>query len=238
MSTRRLALLIVALLLGHSLVLAQVPSSRRWEVTGAFGASTGGPSRAIELAMIAGGLNDPHDNGCCTPPAFFPETWGGGNLRGTLAVSYAVRPWWMLRLQTTTTDFGATKGYHDPFSGPSGWLELEQSVTSVSALTLFGMGGLRVGAGPSLHRVAVSSIDDNTGRVSQNSHTTRLGLALHAGVSFPARTLFFAHASAQYQMVGDVDVGPYTADDSVTTMPRTRASFSYRRINVGVGLRL
>ena len=206
---------------------------RRWEISWTAGGSSGGAAVAITGAMSAAGLNSTIPGGC-----FFLGCWGdihhpwsddGGTTR-MLAVSYAVRPWWTLRLQHTVGDLSETLGYR----APSGWLSLRQSVTSVSVLAVVSAGGLHAGVGPSLHRLAVTREEYHP----SNSRRSRVGMTFHSGLSLPARTRVFADVAVQYQLVGSMNVGPLTTSDSTATMARTRASFSYRTVKVGFGVRL
>lgn len=143
-------------------------------------------------------------------------------------VSYMVRPWWTLRLQHSTADLGETFGYLAPYS----WVSLRQAVTSVSVLAVISAGGLHLGAGPSLHRPAITRAE----YPETTSRRSKLGMTFHAGLSLPVRSRVFADIAVQYQLVGSMDIGPFTVDS--TTIARTRAAFSHRTIKLGMGVRL
>ncbi len=183
--------------------------------------------------MSAAGFNSTTPAGCffgyCWGPIPHPETYGGGPT-GSLAVSYAFRPGYALRLQRNSGDLGETLGYRAPW----GYLFLRQSVTSLSAMVVVSVGGLHAGAGPALHRPLITRTDGRGGRW----HQTKLGMTVHAGLSVPTRSRLFADVALQYQLVGSMTAGPFTASDSSATMPRTRSSFSYHTIKLGFGVRI
>lgn len=190
--------------------------------------------QAIRSAMAAAGLNGTRPAGClfgyCWEPQFHPMIFQGSQT-GTIAVSYLARPGWRLRFQATAADLDAVSGYRDP----GGWLFLHQHVNSYSALMVAGVGGLRLGAGPAFHRTAVIRSD---GGMDRSVVRFKIGMTLLAAITLPAYKRFFAELSAQSQIVGSGPIGPYTAADSTTTMARTRGSFSYRTVKLGIGARL
>jgi hypothetical protein len=214
---------------------AQTPPrpNRRWEISWTAGASRGRSAREVRTAMSAAGFNSTTPAGCffgyCWGPIFHPTTSAGGPTT-SLAVSYAFRPGYALRLQWHSGDLGETLGYHEPGT----YLFLRQSVTSVSSLFVVSVGGLQAGAGPALHQPVIRRTDGQSGRWRQ----TKLGMTFHAGLSLPARSRFFADAGIQYQYVGSMTAGPFTTADTAATMPRTRTSFSYHTIKLGFGVRI
>jgi len=207
--------------------------NRRWEVTWTAGASRGGSAQEIKAAMSAAGFNSTTPAGCffvyCWGPIFHPQTSAGGPTT-SLAVSYAFRPGYALRLQWNSGDLGETLGCHEPWA----YLFLRQSVTSVSTLFVVSVGGLQAGAGPALHRPVITRTDGEGGRWRQ----TKLGMTLHAGLSVPARSRLFADVALQYQYVGSMTAGPFTTADTAATMPRTRMSFNHHTIKLGLGVRI
>jgi len=235
---RRLAwaFLAVATLGGATWGGAQASSTpsrpnRRWEFSWTFGGSSGGAAATIMGAMSAAGFNSTLPAGCfiwCWSDRSHPWSDGGGPT-SMLALSYAIRPWWSLRLQQTSADVSATFGYH----ATSGWLSLQQSVNSFSVLAVVRAEGLHLGGGPALHQLTITR--DGQERGSQRN---KLGLTFHGGLSIPARSRVFADLVVQYQLAGSVDIGPYATSDATATMARTRASFSYRTIKLGMGVRI
>jgi opacity protein-like surface antigen len=214
---------------------AQTPPRphRRWEITWTAGASRGASVQEIKAAMSAAGFNSTTPAGCfggyCWGPVPYPATYAGGPT-ATLAVSYAFRPGYVLRLQSTSGDLGETLGYHDPW----GYVFLRQSVTSVSALFVVNVGGLHAGAGPAIHLPSITRFDAQAGRWRH----TKVGMTFHAGLSVPVRSRLFAEVAVQYQLVGSMTAGPFTTADTAATMPRTRTSFSYHTIKLGLGVRI
>jgi len=225
---------LLAALLGTSVLAAQQPRRlRRLELMWAAGTSGSGAPAPIQAAMAAAGLGDTYPAGCflgwCWPDQNHPGSLGS-SLTVNVAASYALRPWWVVRLQSGRADLGETTGYH----APAAWLTVRPSVRSTSALTLVRHFGLQVGAGPAFHRVTISGADYEGAR----SHHNKIGLTLVAGVFFPERTRFFFDLSYQQHIVGSVDIGPLRTSDPTVTLPRTRASLSYHTVKAGMGLRL
>ncbi len=225
-------LLTIATVCGDTVLTAQTPP-RRWEISWIVGASKRGSAREIAAAMSAAGFNSTLPAGCyiiyCSGPIPHPVTYSGGPT-GTLAVSYAFRPGYALRLQWNNADLGETLGYR----APAGWLFLRQSVRSVSTLFVVSAGGLHVGAGPALCRPEIERTDGQGGHWRQ----TKIGMTFHAGLSIPERRRVFADIAVQSQLVGSMAAGPFTTSDSSATLPRTRTSFSHHSIKLGLGVRL
>jgi len=184
--------------------------------------------------MVAAGLNRTLPAGCfifwCWDDIAYP-TMHRGERTTSVALGYRVRPWLTLLLQRNSADLGETNGWRS-FED---WLTLRQWVTSYSALAVVNAGVLHAGVGPAIQRLAV--VREAWNPVTEAKHT-RLGVTVHAGLTVPAHTRLFAEVALQYQMVGSMAFGPLAASDSTTTLPRTRASFDYHAIKVGMGLRL
>ena len=68
------------------------------------------------------------------------------------------------------------------------------------------------------------------------AQTTRAGFVLYGGFASPSRKRVFAEISVQRSIVGSVDVGP-SAGSTMVAVPRTRVSFNYTTIRMGLGLR-
>jgi len=230
MRARVTAILAVAMLGNVPALEAQ----RRWEISFISGGSSGGSAPAIASSMVAAGLNRTLPAGCfilgCWADIAYP-TMRRGERTTSVALGYRVRPWLTLLLQRNTADLGETNGWRSP----EDWLTLRQWVTSYSALTVVNAGVLHAGVGPAIQRLAV--MREGWNPVTE-AKRTRIGVTVHAGLTVPAHTRLFAEVALQYQMVGSMAFGPLAASDSTTTLPRTRASFDYHAIKVGMGLRL
>lgn len=218
---------------------AQDPSarpSRRWEFTLTAGGSSGGAATSFETAMSAEGFGDLQP--CllfCSGTISSPHSVGGEITRG-LTIGYAVGHGWRVRAEWFSADLGETLGYHDPAT----WLFLHTSVGSLGLSGTLPLGDiLRIGAGPSLNVIDITRTDSPGG---PPSHVTRLGITLHGGLTFPARSRVFVEAQVHRALVGTADVGPFTAQEiggtTQVTLTRTRVSFSYTAIRVGLGLRI
>lgn len=184
--------------------------------------------------MVAAGFDNTLPGGCflgyCYGPSPHPAILAGG-MTPSISITYVPRPGWRFRAQYTSAQFSQVLGYRDPGE----WLFLQQRVTSYSTIVMVSAAGLRLGAGPALHRTAVVRSD---GGIEQRVARTKLGMTVMGGLIIPAHKRFFAEVSVQSQIVGSSPIGPYTSSDSTTTMPRTRGSFSYRSAKVGIGVRL
>jgi hypothetical protein len=206
---------------------------RRWEISFTSGGSRGGSAPAIATAMTAAGLNQTLPAGCflfgCWADTPYP-TMQRGEPTTTLALGYRIRPWLTLLLQRNTADLGQTAGYRFPLE----WLTLRQWVTSNSALAVVNAGVLHAGVGPAIHRLAVMREDPEPTAVQKR---TRIGVTVRAGLTVPAHTRLFAEVALQYQLVGSMAFGPLAAD-SATTVARTKASFNYHALKLGMGFRL
>jgi hypothetical protein len=205
---------------------------RRWEISVTSGGSRGGSAPAIATAMTAAGLNQTLPAGCflfgCWADTPYP-TMQRGERTTTLALGYRLRPWLTLLLQRNTADLGETAGYRFPLE----WLTLRQWVTSYSTVAMVNAGVLHAGVGPAIHRLAVIREEYQPTAAT----LTRIGMTVHAGLMVPAHTRLFAEVALQYQLVGSMAFGPLAAD-SATTLARTKASFDYHTLKVGVGFRL
>lgn len=191
---------------------------------------------SFETAMSAEGFGDLQP--CllfCSGTISSPHSVGGEITRG-LTIGYAVGHGWRVRAEWFSADLGETLGYHDPAT----WLFLHTSVGSLGLSGTLPLGDiLRIGAGPSLNVIDITRTDSPGG---PPSHVTRLGITLHGGLTFPARSRVFVEAQVHRALVGTADVGPFTAQEiggtTQVTLTRTRVSFSYTAIRVGLGLRI
>ena len=146
------------------------------------------------------------------------------------ALEYLMAPSWSLRIQWTTADLGEAFGYHEP----TGWLSVRSGMASGSVIANLRMGGMVVGVGPALHRVTVT----RNAYAGSSTSQTRVGATIAVGLRLPARSRVFLELIGQQQLVGAVQIGPYTTSDSSATLQRMSGSFSYRTIKFGMGARM
>jgi hypothetical protein len=196
--------------------------ARRWEISVTLGGSSGRAATQFESAI---------DYGCASCDL---STQHSGAAAG-LVISYLVSGGWMLRGEWVSADLGGSVAY-----GSS--LSLYTSVRSVGVSAMFSIGDvLRIGAGPALYAVDVTRGDGGNmawieAPAGPGAQTTRAGFVLYAGLASPSRKRVFAEISAQRNIVGSVDVGP-SAGSTMVAVPRTRVSFNYTTIRMGLGLR-
>jgi len=236
-STHILLLLLASQACHVQRTFAQQPSAppaRRWEISVDLGYSFGSTASQFEDVMRASGLDDPES--CwlfCSGTISNPHSRGA--LTTGIAISYAFRDRWALRLERVSADLGETMGYHDPLI----YLFLHSTVTTMAPVAVYSVTGrLRIGAGPAINSVQVTRTDAPGG---PGWHTTRVGFVLLGRVVSSERRRVFFEGTARYDFVGSPAAGPFVSQalggPGTAVMPRTRISFSYASIHVGLGLR-
>jgi hypothetical protein len=131
---------------------------------------------------------------------------------------------------------GEAGGYHDPFTH----MNLRPSMKAVAVSAILALGeNIQVGAGPA---VGIAQIEQMVAPDWKRvAHGVRVGVLAQCHIAVPARTRFFLNGSLLGALVGSLDVGPLADSaglaDPDFTMPPARVSFSYRRIQLGVGVR-
>ena len=236
-STHLLTLLLAAQLCQVRGACAQQPSAlpeHRWEVSVELGYSFGSTASELEDLMRSAGLDDP--DSCwlfCSGTITNPHSRGA--LTSGIAISYALRHRWALRLERVSADLGETMGYHDPLI----YVFLNSTVTTVAPIAVYSASDrVRIGAGPAINSVQVTRTDAPGG---PGWHTTRLGfVVLGSIVSSETRRVFF-EGTARYDFVGSPAAGPFVAQaiagPGIAVMPRTPISFSYATFHLGLGVR-
>jgi hypothetical protein len=160
--------------------------------------------------------------------------WGATGFPWGIDVHYRLTSRYGLEVVGARTPLGTTFGLH---RASYARLTLEYDVTDVGAMVTAQLApGLRIGAGPSIHRTTFTE-----GQPAPIGHarTTRPGLLAAVNLAWPARSRIFVELSMQGRLVSSLDVGPYTAVDGdiAVTVPRTSVNVSHWFLGVGSGVR-
>lgn len=237
--TRRSSLVVPVLMvmLVPSLALAQTRpapgdparNERRLEITITGGGVSGGPGDELETAMRAAGLDD-LGPGIFGDPKAHPFSRGGGG--GSIDAHLRLRGPWSAGFVFSRTGTGVTIGmrllpgilnYDNVF--------LDHGMTTIAALAGVGTRGVRLSAGPALHSV---SIERSGGPSAEKESASKPGLLVQARATGPTRSRVFLAATAEYRLVGRMDVGPYPS--AVATNPTLSARVPMAHFYFGGGL--
>jgi len=237
----RLSLAVLLILTFPAIVCAQHSSERdtrvkgkRWSITANATLFGSGLSEEITEAMRAGGFDDPttrwlFGSGIIEHPQSYPE------LTSSITLCYRYSDRLAIRLFIGTAGVGSHHGYN----ADVGRYIFLKEVHSTTALipSLIAGDVARIGIGPALHKLEIHREDASGG---PGFRKTRIGFVLEAGLTFPARTRWFADIAFHYRHAGSIDAGPFTTgwrDGRTASIPRSRISFNKTVFSAGIGIR-
>jgi len=241
-------LALAALLLFSSALEAEEPAAGKsrlpgWSLELVAGPSIGGPLGDLEAAMRGAGF-DGSIHACffgCTTISY-PATYSGawderwsywGAVRHRLG-----RGPWHVGLGGGPTGFGTVVGYRERTSdgGPSAFLDVKAEVATLAPMAWFEPArGLRLGAGPALHRI---DLDAAGAWEPDRSRSWKPGLVVEAALTVPAGTPVYFAAVVQYRLSADVTTPHWettTSTGARLEFPSTSLRVSHGFVALGIG---
>jgi len=237
MKTLMLLILLFFSLYANSQETANIlePELKKWSFSFTLGGGFGGPCKEIEDAMIDsefnenspvfwgyGGKSHPHSNNDCSS-----LIW---------SIKCYIKPFYSLGINFGNTYLGKTFGYHDQ----AGYLHIEYSSFSISPFISINLyDNLRIGTGPVLHFARSWKTNGSASEESEDYVITKVGYMIDTGVRIPWRSAFFVEFITQFRKVGQVEIGPFTAEtySGTAELPRTKVNFDHLIFGLGLGLR-
>lgn len=216
---------------------------KRWAFSVNLAGALGGPSKGIKEAMIAANFSDIYYG-------FFGEVkhplTRQSELQSTYLVNicYCITHLLCVGFELGNVDLGETAGLHSPGQD----LILINSSSTMTLIFSVKLKGFKVGIGPAFYRTKAWRDDQELGTIKKVLNKT--GLLFNFSFAFPEKSRFFVEAKAQYRIVGNVEIGPYTTEYGplytgtdheiydTATMPATIVSFNHMVIGFGVGFRI
>jgi len=234
-------LILTFLLLIHLSLNTQVTENtveselKLWSFSCAAAGVSKGPLKEIENVMEETGFGE-----------YSPGFWGwGGSSHPYSRLRKAsfiwclkrhIKPLYSIGINFGNTDFGETVGYHDQ----AGHLFIDSSVFSISPfISLNYYDILRLGAGPAFHFARSWKTSGSSTEESEDYVITKVGFTIDTGIRAPWRSTFFVDFITQYRKVGEVEMGPFTAEfvNEIAEFPKTKVNFDHWIFGLGIGLR-
>jgi len=242
-------LVLPALLLSSTILRADdtPPSPRRpqsWSFEVVAGPSFGGPSGEIEAAMRRYGFDDSlsggwFGGGTTTYPTTQDESWDATSYWGAARRRLGHGPW-HVGLGGGTTELGTVTGYRDKVGNAYAmvWLDVSSRVLTLAPMAWYeAVPGLRLGAGPAIHRVDFElGYSYESGKVQ--SRSWKPGFVVEVALTLPADTPVFFAALAQYRFAGTATAGPWettTYQGAHVEFPATSVPVSHGFVALGIG---
>ena len=193
---------------------------------------TGGPGEDIEDAMIEAEFNKRS-----------PASWFGSGrshpfsriekLSMMVGVKRYINPLYSIGIFFDDTYLGTTHGYHDQ----AGFLFIDYSTSMLAPIVSINLYDiLRIGTGPALY---FTKAWDSLSGEKEQYEVTKVGLMIDTGIRVPWRSSFFAEFITQFRKVGQVEIGPFTAEylNNTAELPKTKVNYDHWIIGFGLGFR-
>ena len=206
-----------------------------WSFSIILAGRIGGPGEDIEDAMIEAEFNK-----------FSPASWFGSGkshpfskiekLSLLVSVKRYIKPQYSISIIFGNTYLGTTHGYHDQ----AGYLFIDYSsscLAPIISINLYDI--LRIGTGPALYFTKAWKTSSSLNEEDESYKITKVGLMFDTGIRIPWRSAFFAEFITQYRKVGQVEIGPFTAErfNSIAELPKTKVNYDHWIIGLGLGFR-
>lgn len=221
----------------------ETPRPKSWSLELVAGPSLGGPLGDLETAMRDAGY-DGSVHGCffgCTSisyPETYDSAWDDRWSYWAAARHRLARGRWHVGLGGGPTGFGTVVGYRERTDdgSPSTYLDTKVSVATLAPMAWFeATRGIRLGAGPALHRIDLEAAGAwEPGR----SRSWKPGLVLEAALTVPVDTPVFFAAVVQYRLSAAVTTPHWettTSSGSRVEFPPTSVQVSHGFVAIGIG---
>lgn len=211
--------------------------ARRWSVTAYLGVGAGAVTKDIEQWMVKWNFDDRSSGGCffifCIEPRNHPYSYGSsamlkGNIRYYLTKRYTVG------LDYTAIRDISVRGYHSR----AGSLHLTAQYKSFAPIFSAGLYDLvTLGIGPTFNFVRAEN------QIEYEATTAfKLGMVVDFSLKVPQKSLLYLAFNFQYQLMGKVRIGPFTASQSFqnlsAVLPQSNIDFTHTNLGFGIGVRL
>lgn len=213
-------------------------SFKRWSITLTTGPVSGGPAGDIEQAMIESKFNLRSPDGFFGPGRDHPFSDGSG-LGWMAEVQYKINTTFVAGLNYTYAGLPSSHGYHSK----AHYLFVENISQSISTTVSIDLNrSLRLGLGPGIHFIESGDMDDTIVRdyATESSHT-KLGFTFDLALRVPAKSRLYVDFNLRYRYVGDVAIGPLTAESfqgETAVFPKTAVNYNHFIAAAGIGIRL
>lgn len=242
-------LVLLAFLLSSAILRADdaSPSPRRpqsWSFEVVAGTSLGGPTSDLEAAMRQAGFDDSlsggwFGGGTTTYPYTQDESWAINSYWGAARRRLGHGPW-HVGLGGGTTEFGTVTGYREKVGNTYTmvFLDVGSRVLTLAPMAWYEAApGLRLGAGPAIHRVDFElGYSYEAGTVQNRSW--KPGFVVEVALTLPVDTPVFFTALAQYRFAGTATAGPWetpTYQGAHVEFPGTSVPVSHGFVALGIG---
>lgn len=219
-------------------------SIRNWSFEVVSGPSLGGPSSDLEAAMRRYGFDDSTHGGWFGSGTSYPytddELWVTTSYWGAARRRLGSGPW-HVGLAGGPTGFGIVSGYRETGAGgyTGAYVDAEARMVTLAPMAWYEPArGLRLGAGPAIHRVdlELGSMWFSSG--SELFRRYEPGLVVEAAITVPVDTPVFFIALAQYRWAASATAGPWettTSSGARVEFPGTSVSLSHGFVALGIG---
>jgi hypothetical protein len=223
------------------------PSTRRpqsWSFEIVAGPSLGGPSSDLEEAMRQYGFDDSisggwFGGGTTTHPYTQDESWDINSYWGA-ARRRLGHGSWHVGLGGGTTEFPTVTGYREKVDNVYAmvFLEAGSRIVTLAPMAWYEAApGLRLGAGPAIHRVDFElGHSYEPGAVQYRSWNP--GFVVEVALTVPVDTPVYFAALAQYRFAGTATVGPWESTTHLgahVEFPSTNVPVSHGFVGLGIG---
>lgn len=216
---------------------------RKWRFSASLGATSGGPAKDIEKAMVRDGFDGTSPGGWFGGgPTEHPFSTGYGAIGGqwSIQLNYVLNRRLGIALLYGQASIGETIGYNSGTSLLSSrWLFLNYSAATISPIIIFKTGKiLQLGVGPGIFITKIEQ--SQTGVMIYREQKTQFGAVFQGALLFPQHTRFFVKLDAQYRLIPKATYGPFTSrgGDEARSLEPFEVDFSHRYISLGFGIHL
>jgi len=214
--------------------------ARRWSLSFSLGATSSGPAKDIEKAMIRDGFDETSPGGFFGGPVGHPFSNTGFGEIGfpwSIQMEYFVNQKCDAALLISHNPIGLTSGYR---TGPETYLFLNYYSTVISPILLCKLSRiLYLGLGPAL---SINKMEQESGgEIIYREQKSHFGVLLQASLLYPQKTRFFVQCNVQYRYLGKATFGPFKDPYRGTSLAQLNpfeANFSHVFVGFGIGIRL
>lgn len=220
-------------------------AARAWSFEFVSGPSLGGPAGDLEAAMRQAGFDDTMSScwfGCSstTYPRISDDITDRTSYWGAARRRLGHGPW-HVGIGGGTAEFGTVTGYRqrvgDLYAGV--FLDAACRVATFAPMAWFEpVQGLRLGAGPAIHRVDLEEGLLGLSGGNVQSRSWKPGFVVEAALTVPVDTPVFFAALVQYRWAGSATAGPWettTYSGAHAVFPATSVSVSHGFVALGIG---
>jgi len=206
-----------------------------WSLSCTFVGRIGGPGEDIEAAMTDAEFNKHSPAGWFGSGRSHPYT-RMEKASFTFGVKRYINAKYSIGFILGKTFLGRTFGYHSQ----AGSLTIDSSTSIIAPIVSMNLYDIiRIGAGPALYFTEARKTSSSSSEESEKYEVTKVGLVIDTGIRVPWRSSFYGEFITQYRKVGQVKIGPFTAESygDIAELPKTEVNYDHWLIGFGFGIR-